>query len=272
MRSCLMNAVSALLRLPIAAQRCGLFVSLVVMIGCGERESNDPALPAPPASVPSQSSARLDKTKLDFRIAVSPTKDAAVASVGEAILVEKGPAVRVLPGARWFPLDDPVSWAIHEENKLSIQRNPRRGFADSFDMTLAIQDGQAYILLWDLPDRSLVGSASDWYLKNVSVTHDLAALDPSNPRPNALSFELDTGGGKRLGEVTGKNIGSTLVVVLDGRANSHYRVSTKIEAHGIITKSGGFSNAELGHLLALFYTKSNSAAATQPDNPKTLVE
>lgn len=260
------------MKFSLKACRCGCLIALTVIASCGERDSNAPAPPVAAPSAPSASSTRLDKTKLDFRIAVSPTKDATVASIGEAILAENGPAVRVPPGARWFPLDDPVSWAIHEEGKLSIQRNPGRGFADAFDMTVAMRDGQAYILLWDVPDRSLVGSASDWYLKNVSVTHDLESIDPANPGPNAISFELDTGGGRRLGEVTGNNVGSNLVVVLAGRANSHYRVNSRNEDRGIITKRGGFSRAELGRLLGLFYAKSASAAATDTGNPKPAME
>lgn len=70
------------------------------------------------------------------------------------------------------------------------------------------------------------------------------ALDENN-RP-AVSFTLNTEGGRRFGNATGQNIGRYLAIVLDGRVQSAPRIEARITTDGRIT--GSFTQEEVQNL------------------------
>jgi len=76
-------------------------------------------------------------------------------------------------------------------------------------------------------------------LRNARPTID------ENNQP-AVSFTLNTEGGRRFGQVTGDNIGRQLAIVLDGRVQSAPRIDGRITTDGRIT--GSFTQEEVQNL------------------------
>jgi preprotein translocase subunit SecD len=100
-----------------------------------------------------------------------------------------------------------------------------------------------------------VGSAGDtgnlYYLvkKVAAVTgRDLRNARPSldeNNRP-AVSFTLNSEGGRKFGKVSGENIGRQLAIILDGRVQSAPTLESRITTEGRI--SGAFTQEEVQNL------------------------
>src|SRR5438067_5107004 len=76
-------------------------------------------------------------------------------------------------------------------------------------------------------------------LRNARPTID------ENNQP-AVSFTLNSDGGRRFGTVTGENIGRQLAIVLDGRVQSAPRIDGRITTEGRIT--GSFTQEEVQNL------------------------
>jgi preprotein translocase subunit SecD len=83
----------------------------------------------------------------------------------------------------------------------------------------------------------LAGTVYYMLRRGASVSgRDLRNARPSidqNNRP-AVSFTLNTDGGRRFGELTGNNIGRQLAIVLDGRVQSAPRIDGRITTEGQI--------------------------------------
>ncbi len=71
-----------------------------------------------------------------------------------------------------------------------------------------------------------------------------ASLDENN-QP-AVSFTLNTEGGRKFGNVTSENIGRSLAIILDGRVQSAPRIDGRITTDGRIT--GSFTQEEVTNL------------------------
>jgi preprotein translocase subunit SecD len=93
--------------------------------------------------------------------------------------------------------------------------------------------GTVYYLL----RRAAAVSGRD--LRNARPTID------ENNQP-AVSFTLNTEGGRRFGTITGENIGRQLAIVLDGRVQSAPRIEGRITTDGRIT--GSFTQEEVQNL------------------------
>jgi preprotein translocase subunit SecD len=99
------------------------------------------------------------------------------------------------------------------------------------------------------------GSAGDagnlYYLvKRVAAVtgRDLRSARPSldeNNRP-AVSFTLNSEGGRKFGKVSGENIGRQLAIILDGRVQSAPTLESRITTEGRI--SGSFTQEEVQNL------------------------
>jgi preprotein translocase subunit SecD len=84
-----------------------------------------------------------------------------------------------------------------------------------------------------------VAAVSGKDLRNARPTID------ENNQP-AVSFTLNTEGGRRFGTITGENIGRYLAIVLDGRVQSAPRIEGRITTDGRIT--GSFTQQEVQDL------------------------
>ena len=103
-----------------------------------------------------------------------------------------------------------------------------------------------------LPGNGNAGDAGTmFYLvkRAAAVTgRDLRNARPSldeNNRP-AVSFTLNTEGGRKFGKVSGENIGRQLAIILDGRVQSAPTLESRITTDGRI--SGSFTPEEVQNL------------------------
>jgi preprotein translocase subunit SecD len=91
---------------------------------------------------------------------------------------------------------------------------------------------------------------------------DLRTARPSLDENNqpAVSFSLNSDGGRRFGKVTGENIGRQLAIVLDGRVQSAPRIDGRINTDGRIY--GSFTQQEAADLALILRSGSLSAGLT----------
>ena len=117
-----------------------------------------------------------------------------------------------------------------------------------------------------LVDRtSEANDLSVYYLVRHEVAvsgRDLQSARPSldeNNRP-AVSFTLNADGGRKFGEVTERNIGRMLAVILDGRVQSVARIDNRITTDGRIF--GNFTQDDVQNLCVILRSGSLAAPLT----------
>ena len=167
---------------------------------------------------------------LEFRLLPTqghPAVDAgAIASYIEA-LKEKGPKYASDNKFVWCEIEDIREWRAADD-----QRRP----------SIFGQFGDKYYVLASNKKEEVMqhrGGGSDWKLTKAS-----AGREPQTGR-RAIDFVLDDRGGRMFGEITGKNIGRPLCILLDGIAISAPNINSKITTRGQITGgSKGFSEDE----------------------------
>ena len=85
-----------------------------------------------------------------------------------------------------------------------------------------------------------------------------ASLDENN-QP-AVSFTLNSDGGRKFGKVTSENIGRQLAIILDGRVQSAPRIDSRITTDGRIT--GAFTQEEVANLSLILRSGALPASLT----------
>ena len=108
-------------------------------------------------------------------------------------------------------------------------------------------------------------SGTSFYLLRAAAAvtgRDLQTARPSLDENNqpAVSFSLNSDGGRRFGKVTGENIGRQLAIVLDGRVQSAPRIDGRINSDGRIY--GSFTQQEAQDLALILRSGSLSAGLT----------
>src|SRR5262245_18612974 len=101
-----------------------------------------------------------------------------------------------------------------------------------------------------VPGVTAAGDTGYYLVKRVAAVtgRDLRSARPSldeNNRP-AVSFTLNTEGGRKFGKVSGENIGRQLAIILDGRVQSAPTLESRITTEGRI--SGSFTQEEVQNL------------------------
>jgi SecD/SecF fusion protein len=106
------------------------------------------------------------------------------------------------------------------------------------DVFVAQFGDKFYVLASNKKDETVLHGVEgrDWSLKKAYPTTDQTGR-------RAIGFMLDDKGGRLFGNVTGKNIGRPLCILLDGIAISAPNIQSRIFAHGIIT--GSFTQTEV---------------------------
>jgi preprotein translocase subunit SecD len=117
-----------------------------------------------------------------------------------------------------------------------------------------------------LPGAGGAGDAGTMYYlvkRAASVTgRDLRNARPSldeNNRP-AVSFTLNTEGGRKFGKVSGENVGRQLAIILDGRVQSAPTLESRITTDGRI--SGSFTQEEVQNLSLILRSGALPASLT----------
>jgi len=121
-----------------------------------------------------------------------------------------------------------------------------------------------YVLASNQQDEIVVHGTgeNDWKLTKARPSTDQMGR-------RAISFTLDERGGRLFGNVTGKNIGRPLCILLDGLAISAPNIQTKITTDGQIT--GSFSQEEVEDMISKLNAGSLPAMLIeQPISIKTI--
>ena len=121
-----------------------------------------------------------------------------------------------------------------------------------------------YVLASNQQDETMVHGAgeNDWTLTKARPSTDQMGR-------RAIGFTLDERGGRLFGNVTGKNIGRPLCILLDGLAISAPNIQTKITTDGQIT--GSFSQEETEDMVSKLNAGSLPAMLIeQPISIKTI--
>jgi len=134
-------------------------------------------------------------------------------------LTEKGPKYASDNRYAWLEIENIEEWKV-----------PNSVFAPFGD--------KYYVLASNKPNETMLhsGGSGDWKLEKAAPGHDEYGR-------RAIDFALDERGGKLFGNVTGKNIGRPLCILLDTIAISAPRINSRITTRGQIT--GDFTETEV---------------------------
>jgi SecD/SecF fusion protein len=162
---------------------------------------------------------------LEFRIV--PTEDRADPSAAEIArykeaLAEKGPTLASDSKYRWIQIEKPSEWSVPGG-------------------VMGVFGDKTYTLASNKPDEAMLhhaGGTREWKLQNA-----YPATDEMGRR--AIGFTLDIKGGNLFYNITSKNGGRPLAIILDDVAVSAPRIQPDrpIREHGIIT--GSFSPTQV---------------------------
>jgi SecD/SecF fusion protein len=105
-------------------------------------------------------------------------------------------------------------------------------------------NNKLWVLVYVTPDKSLTKGSGRWALESAS-----AQTDPEGMWE--VIFNLDQSGGKLFGDLTGRNIGKPLGVVLDNRIVNSATIQSQIWSTGNITNhaNGGFTSRQVNYLV-----------------------
>ena len=163
---------------------------------------------------------------LEFRIL--PTRDRTELTTDEIDeyindLVAKGPKFASKKDYVWCEVENVDEWRVSNS-------------------VVAPFGNKYYVLASNKLNESILHSYSkrEWKLKSARPNRDEQGR-------RAIGFALDERGGRLFANVTGKNIGRPLCIVLDDIAISAPSIQTKISARGIIT--GSFTQTQVSDMV-----------------------
>jgi len=149
-------------------------------------------------------------------------------------LKTKGPKYASDENYLWCQIEDVKQWIVQDSQgnqRTTVQDEQHRPavvapFGDKF-----------YVLASSNKDEAILHkNKGDWTLENSQPTTDRMGR-------NAIAFQLDAKGGKLFLNVTGKNIGRPLCILLDDIAISAPVIQSQISTNGTIT--GQFARTEV---------------------------
>ena len=194
---------------------------------------------------------------LEFRIAPEPTEQL---NMYRDQLREKGPNAGGDRPYLWFPVDDVSTFAEKESDRRALEENPAMYWAGQRMVGEKYGD-KHYVLLSNQKEERLSAAEEGWRL-------DAAFADRDQEGFPAIAFRLNTVGGQLLGEMTEKNKGRLMTIVLDGRAVNAANIRSRIDTAGQISKGGGYSAKELDYMIRTL--DAGSLKATLSERPSSI--
>jgi len=174
---------------------------------------------------------------LDFRILAEPTQENPTQwDRYREQLAKNGPRFQPGDTARWFKIDQPLSF-FHLRSPADLV-----DFKPIFSGVVAEKyNDQWYALAMTGGDHEMKGDAQrSWQLKGAGRSRDRSG------RPS-VAFEFDARGGDLFRELTRKNVGKQLCIFVDDIAYSHATIHEAIGKRGEI--SGDFSTEKVNYLI-----------------------
>jgi len=154
-------------------------------------------------------------------------------------LEERGPRVRSGDKYGWFPVEKVTSFMFSLKDKDISDFDAVKETSSEIVEKYA---GKHYVLMHTGKDYGMLHErGTKWKLVRA-----LWYNDPASGRP-AVSFTLDSRGGRLFGELTRKNKDHQLAILLDGSAMSHAKIQTQINERGQIT--GDFTSEQVDELV-----------------------
>ncbi len=176
---------------------------------------------------------------LNFRIAVAPGARPDEARLRQE-LKERGAGNVKIDGAAWFRINSINGWYDDTATLKVLRDAPGPYFAERYGLVAEEREGLYYILLQDLPGLRLTKAEGDWSLVAAFLTSDQLG------RP-AVGFRMDPKGAGLMGDLTERNQGRMMAIVLDDQVYSAPRINSRISADGVI--EGVFTAEELNYLI-----------------------
>ncbi len=177
---------------------------------------------------------------LTFRIGVGPSEvqPAELQRLRDELRARGADLVQAT-GMRWFPINKLASFYDSVEQYEAMQTNVAGYFAGR-GLIAEARDGQTYILLYDQQGLRLTKAEGDWSLASAGQGTDQLG------RP-AITFRTDTVGQSLMGDLTEKNIGRQMSILLDDRIYTSANINSRIPGNGII--EGTFTQEEINYVI-----------------------
>ncbi len=174
---------------------------------------------------------------LEFRILAepSPENQAKYASLRRQ-LAEFGPTKRDGEYG-WFKIDNPIGFfSLNSPAELA-----EYNYLQDPSIVVDKRGNDYYVLAHMSAEKGLLHTkGKSWQLRRAMIGND-------NIGRLAVNFELDALGGQRFGELTGRNIGRRLCIMVDDIAYSAPNIEGRITTQGIIR--GDFSVEKVQYLV-----------------------
>lgn len=177
---------------------------------------------------------------LDFRITVAPGEYPNELEARNRLRLG-GPAAYRSGDAKWYKINKIRGWVQNAEDleRLADPETAAAFFAERQFIAEKFR-GEFYLLCWDRRGLRLTSEEGDWAIRNAYQGQD------NFGRP-AIDFRMDALGAAKLGDLTGKNIGRSMAVLLDDEVYTAPRLNGRISDSGQIY--GTFSNEELQYVI-----------------------
>jgi SecD/SecF fusion protein len=176
---------------------------------------------------------------LNFRIAVNPGSRPEETRLRQE-LRERGPGNVKVDGAAWYRINSINGWYDDTDSLKTLRDDPANYFAGRYGLIAEERDGLYYVLLHDAQGLRLTQAEGDWSLTAAFQTQDQLG------RP-AIGFRMDPKGASLMGDLTERNQGRNMAIVLDDQVYSAPRINSRIAGEGVI--EGVFTAEEIDYLI-----------------------
>lgn len=143
--------------------------------------------------------------------------------------------------ARWFKINKLDGWVNNSVEALEeLDKNGPAAFFQGRGYVVDTYKGAMYMLCWDSRGQRLTEDDGEWSLADARPGVDELGRA-------AIHFSMDALGADKLGELTGKNVGKRMAVLLDDEVYTAPNLNSRISNAGVIT--GTFSAAEIDYVV-----------------------
>jgi SecD/SecF fusion protein len=175
---------------------------------------------------------------LNFRITVDPGTWPGEQEA-RTQLKAGGPRSVKASEARWYKINKLDGWVHQVEDLQSIEKNGAAAFFGAMGYVVEEYRGEPYMLCWDTRGQRLTEEDGEWALASAGRSQDQLG------RP-AIAFSMNALGADKLGDLTEKNTGKHMAVLLDDEVYTAPNLKSRISTSGVI--EGSFTNAEIDYV------------------------